>query len=262
MKKHILVVCLVLVTCSITAIGMIGWSATPVQSEQKEVKQTPTCNSSYAQPEIDLYYHVAPRFNHRVTKEDLSNVKSIMDIYPENATNDHQSFHNVKVAILSDGKEIVENGENEFLTDAQKDLLSKLDYSTNFYVHADCKRKNSYTGLWEDNYIVYYITVVPEKQAEYVNGQEALIQYLKEKSARYTGVIERKHLQPGKVSFTVTKTGEIDGVKLTSTSGYQSVDQKLIGIIKELPGEWDSATNSKGEKVDQELVFYFGLQGC
>jgi hypothetical protein len=33
-------------------------------------------------------------------------------------------------------------------------------------------------------------------------------------------------------------------------------------MITNMPGKWNPATNSKGEKVDQELVFFFGRQGC
>ena len=37
---------------------------------------------------------------------------------------------------------------------------------------------------------------------------------------------------------------------------------KIIKILNEVPGTWIPAKNSKGEKVDQELVVSFGLMGC
>lgn len=51
-------------------------------------------------------------------------------------------------------------------------------------------------------------------------------------------------------------------VKLTETSGYTSVDKGLVELITTMTGKWDPATNSKGESVNQELVFFFGLEGC
>ena len=109
---------------------------------------------------------------------------------------------------------------------------------------------------------VYYLTVIPEKEAAYASGHDALIAYLKENSKDKTAIIKEDKLQPGKVNFTITKNGTIANVKLTSTSGYTSVDKALIELITYMPEKWDPATNSKREKVDQELVFFFGLAGC
>ena len=44
--------------------------------------------------------------------------------------------------------------------------------------------------------------------------------------------------------------------------GYPSVDDELIKIITNMPKKWESAANSKGEKVNQEFVFFFGTPGC
>jgi len=83
-----------------------------------------------------------------------------------------------------------------------------------------------------------------------------------ENSKEKTAIIKRDKLQPGRVSFTVTKDGAIKNVKLTSTSGYTSVDKTLVELITKMPKKWKPATNSKGDKVDQELVFFFGVAGC
>jgi hypothetical protein len=36
----------------------------------------------------------------------------------------------------------------------------------------------------------------------------------------------------------------------------------MTELITNFPGTWEPAENSKGEKVDQELVVSFGLMGC
>jgi TonB family protein len=64
------------------------------------------------------------------------------------------------------------------------------------------------------------------------------------------------------VSFTVTRDGTVDDVKLTSSCGYEMIDEGLVEQIRTMPQRWTPATNSKGENVDQVLVFFFGMQGC
>ena len=42
------------------------------------------------------------------------------------------------------------------------------------------------------------------------------------------------------------------------TTGYPSIDEKFIELIKNIPGKWIPAENAKGEKMEQEFVFTFG----
>jgi hypothetical protein len=47
------------------------------------------------------------------------------------------------------------------------------------------------------------------------------------------------------------------------TTGYPSLDKKLMTLIKNIPGKWTPAENIKGEIMEQELVFTFGsADGC
>jgi hypothetical protein len=142
--------------------------------------------------------------------------------------------------------------------------MQSLDYSTNFVIWADYEGKNKETGELEDTHWTPYLTIVPEKQAEYTHGKEALKKFLKENSeaTRIKAKVEPEKLQPAKLFFTVTKTGTIENVRLDRTSNYPLVDNKMIELIKNTPGTWIPAENHKGEKVDQELVVSFGLMGC
>ena len=208
------------------------------------------------------FYNIDSRYIATITKEDLYKAKSIIDILPEKATKSITSFQAVKVSILDNDQETSEIGVDDVLTTAQIKLLQSTDYSTNIYIKADCRSKNAFMGGFDKKHLTYFITIIPEKEAEFKGGHDALIDYLKESSKEETAIIKQDHLRPGKVSFTITKKGTPANVKLTSTSGYPSVDEALVELIMTMPGKWDPATNSKGEKVDQELIFFFGLQGC
>lgn len=210
----------------------------------------------------DLFYGIDNRYVTSITKEKLHNAKSIIDILPTKATQSRESYQNARVSILYNDTETTEVGNGEVLNAAQLELLQSTDYSNNISVSSIGSKKNASTGELEEDSLIYYITIIPEKVAEFTGGHDALIAYLKENSKDKIAIIKEDKLQPGKVSFTVTKKGTIANVKLTSTSGYTSVDNALIDLITDMPANWQPATNSSGDKVDQELVFFFGLQGC
>ena len=114
----------------------------------------------------------------------------------------------------------------------------------------------------ENNYFSPHLTIVPEMQAVYVSGKNSLIEYLKENSKEETSFVLKDKLKAGKLYFTVTKEGKISNAKVRATSGYPSIDEKMIELITNSPGKWEPAKNSEGKKVDQVLVFSFGIIGC
>ncbi len=210
----------------------------------------------------EFFYEVDSRFIANISKENLHNAKSIIDIFPVDATKSMVSFTNTKISLLDKDGETSELGNGELLNDAQLSLLQSTEYSTNFYITANCKQKINENGDLDDYNLVYYFTVIPETEAEFINGHEALMDFLKENSKAEVASIDKTQLQPGKLRFTVSKEGKVEQVNLESTSGFTCIDEKMIQLIKRLPGAWQPATNSKGEKVDQELVFSFGNIGC
>ena len=246
MKKYILVFCIVLTAIGLTAFGYVN-----------RVDHT-----NYEDENLELVYNVDSRFASTITKEKLNNAKTIHDILPRCGTQARENFQNSRVSILDDNNEITEVGESEILNKDQTHLLHSVDYSDNIRVTSICSRKDIDTGQVYPDSIVYYMTVIPKKEAKYKAGQEALLTYLKESTKDHTSIIKMDQLKPGRVNFTVTKSGTISNVILDSTSGYDTVDKKLIEAISSMSEDWYPATNSKGENVDQELVFFFGLQGC
>ena len=263
MKKNILFFCIALAILSLTAFGFMKHKNQETDQEVLPKIKTVALNNDTTNKKatLDLVYHVDSRFIATITKEKLNKATSILDIVPKKAKDWwNTSFHTVTVAVLQEGNEISETGNNKALNTAQINLLKTTDYSTNFYINA---RGNSIHPETEriENY-AYYFTIIPEKEATYTRGHDALINYLKENSKGKTVIIKMNKLKPGKVSFTVSKNGLIKNVKLSSTSGYPSIDKLLIELITKIPRTWEPAENYKGEKVDQELTFFFGLMGC
>ncbi|MFT4848278.1 MAG: hypothetical protein ACI83B_000807 [Sediminicola sp.] len=269
MKKNILILSGVLVTFSLLAYGVIDSKDSVTDQEiasnivlnpvDKEIKENFNVK---AYP--DFAYDVGSRFMSTITKEDLHKAKSLLDFLPKEQTDPVFRYKSVSVIILDDFRQTDkrEIGYSEVLTDAQIKLLQSTDYSTNFLIRADFQEMSSDVNHLVNNYFTPHMTVVPENEAVYVNGKDALIDYLKENSKEKTTIVNEKKVKSGKIFFTVTKEGDISNVNLTSTSGYPSIDLYMIELIKSIPGAWEAASNSIGQKVDQELVFSFGTIGC
>jgi len=270
MKKSILIIFAIVITLSLTAFSMMNSNNSKANELEvllghSEVKNTTAKDKITNRIFTDFIYDVGPRFN-PIKKTDLDKIRSFNDIIDQEHANRIVEYKWVTVVLIIDDKEsnVREFGTSDVLTEAQLKLLHSFDYSTNLMIAADYKGKNKETGVLEDTHYTPYLTIVPEKQAEYSQGNEALKVYLKEnsKASRDKANVDPEKLQPAKLFFTVTRKGTIENVKLDRTSNYPLVDETMIELITKLPGTWIPAENHKGEKVNQELVVSFGLMGC
>lgn len=252
MKKSLLIFCTTLVAFSLMAFAYLNRS--PEASKCMEIVSN----------NPDFIFKVEPRFLATITKEDLLNAKSVIDIYPKEATQWIDSYQEVGVAILHEDVNVLKSAEglDDRLNPAQLELLHSIDFSTNIRITSNCAKRTENLGNLEPYDLVYYMTVTPKNYAEYEHGNDDLIKYLKDNSAVITANLNRNLLQPGKASFTVTPKGTIENVTLISTSGYFLVDNHMLDLLNSMPGKWKPATDSSGQKVEQELVFFFGIQGC
>ena len=268
MKKGILIFCTVLAILSLTACGHLNGN--DVETDQLEpsiskdlASNTQTIESVKKKVFTDFIYDVGPRFG-PIKKADVDKARTFEAFLDEEQLEKIVYLKSVNIIRVIDDKEsgIREIGYSDKLTDAQLELLQSFDYSTNFLIRAEYQQKNEAINKLENSYATPYLTIVPEKQATYVSGKSALKEFLKANSQDVRANVERDKLQPAKLFFTVTKNGAIENVKLDRTSGYPLLDKTMIELITKAPGEWEPAKNTKGEKVNQELVVSFGLMGC
>ena len=273
MKKRILIICTVLATFSLTPFGFIKWNETEMESKIHSTSPSTSESSSpivftndplYAFIEglnMDLVYEVDSRFMHTVTKQSVEEAVSIFDLLPDDASKEGASYSSVKISILHDDGETIATGNSEILNDRQLALLQSAPYSTNLYIQADYQVKSSLGCGSPTKEIGYYMTLVPEREAQYTMGLDNLIYYLRTKSKEETAEIEMDRLQQGMVHFTVTKEGGVENVVVNTSSGYPEVDKTLVRLLENTDEQWIPAVNSEGEMVAQEFVFFFGKGG-
>ncbi len=267
MKNSLLIFYTVLGAFGLLAFGYVNWNA-PKTDQEKTAKCQVVAFDGELQKllnlytPIDLLYNVDSRFVTTITKEDLLNARTVADLLPQEATQFAESYETTEVCILRDDEKLREFGEDAILNSAQLSLLRSADYSTNFYISASFESRDAESGKQKKESTIYYMTVIPENEATFVEGPEVLIDYLKKGSKEATAIITKDGLQPGMVGFTVNAKGKVTNVNLSSTSGYPTVDEALVELMEKIPGKWHPATNARGENIDQELVFFFGLRGC
>jgi len=211
-----------------------------------------------------ILYDVSPRFMGTVTKEELNEVTSMAHFLPKDLAESIVVYRSVSVIILDHNYKFVTTvkGETELFNAEQLELLRSAPYSTDILIRAEFQELITVHGELRENYATPHMTVVPEKQAVYLSGKDALIAYVKKNSDKHLAKIRVDALQPGKARFTISTAGKVDRVFLESTSGYDPLDKEVLELIAKMPGTWEPAENAKGEKVEQELVFAFGTIGC
>jgi hypothetical protein len=271
MKNNILIFFTVLIALSLTACAF--GNEEEKETDQLDVSESRDLASNIEGPEklknkifTDFIYDIGPRFK-GVKKSYLDKVRSFSDFIADEHAERIVLYKKLSVIVLdgdqkTDIRETANTGNFGNLTLAQLKLLQSADYSTNLLIWADYREKSFDTGNLENSTWTPYLTVVPEKQAIYLGGKDALKAFLKEETEAVRAHVEADLLKPGKVFFTVTKKGGIENVYLDRTSGYPDVDKTMIELIRKAPGTWQPAQNTKGEKVDQQLVVFFGLMGC
>ena len=221
-------------------------------------------NSIRKNETTDFIYKIQNRFNTTLTKSQVQHATSIIDLVPKEETEYLIDYKNVLVAktILVKDKDVEIWGENEILNENQKNLLSGLNYSDNYFINADCIKQYPHSDISENYELVYFLTVVPEQEASYSLGTDALLDYLKSETKKLVLTTSKNDLKPGRINFTISPKGKVESVSISSSCNYPEIDRKMEKLMNNLPGTWIPAKNVEGENIAQQLVFFYGIEGC
>jgi len=211
-----------------------------------------------------IFKGLAPRFN-PIKKSDLAKALTASSFLPKEHLERISSFNSVGLRLIPDEKSyekgIYTNGE--MLSSEQLKQLNNLPYSTNFVIDIHTGRYDPKNGitLGEDHYTPHF-TLVPETQAEYKEGLGALYQFLRLNSQEQIDQIDGEKLGPGRIYVTVGKDGKLTNVELKHPSQQPALDERVLELMRTLPGEWQSARDMNGKSVEQTLVLFYGIMGC
>ena len=196
----------------------------------------------------EVVYDLASRFMMTISKEKLEKVTSVEQIDKQVDFDMVVSYDSVHVIVLDHEYDFVEiaKGNTAEFNEEQLALLHSAEYSTDILIRAHFKEDQK-LGFIYDNYTSPHLTIVPEKQAEYSEGWDAVEDYIRENTKTIPSTGEM--LGPGKVRFTITAEGVVDEVFLDSSCGNKALNSKVIELIKNLPGTWTSGENEKEKSI-------------
>ena len=272
MKKSILIICTVFATLTVTAFGFLNWNSIELNKTENTCESVQYLRADYftsliPQSEVDFVYDLASRYNRTFTKTEMALARSVADF--ENLDASHPSimlsivsFQSVVVSIFDDKYEPIKEaaGETAAFNDQQLKMLQSVNYSDDVLIRTEYLINKN--GAIDEGGTTPHITVVPEAQTEYVGGNQAFVDYIKSHKVEQSTKISKDGLKPGKVRFTISKTGAISNVILISSSGYENIDKRMVELVTKAPGSWKVALDANGESVEQQLVFSFGIIGC
>ncbi|PCJ65304.1 MAG: hypothetical protein COA58_10625 [Bacteroidetes bacterium] len=240
-------------------VNELGILDCKIESESENVEVL--VEEATASVENNFVYTIAGKHGFPITKEkfeDAKSIKDIIDYYPSSWITNYVS---VEILVSCKGEELSVIGADDILSKEQKKILSNADIGTDIVINVKHKTSNPITSEVEDHEMNVSMTIIPEKEAEYVEGYDLLVSYLKENSEEYFSQRDFSELDFTRLIFTINKEGMAENIHVERTSGNDEVDAVLVDLIVEM-GEWKPAEDAKGSKVEQEFEFTFGPPGC
>ena len=214
--------------------------------------------AQFSESKKELFYEVKSIGGKPIKKSTLKNAQKLDDIlesYPNSWISNYQS---VNISVTNNGKTIKAIGKNSILNKEQKDLLSSANLYSNMVIDVYYSHKDNITKTEEKNTMHVPLTVYPDMTAEYIDGKESMMKYLKENasgniSSKLTAAKKEANLQ-----FCVNENGVIENVIIKKSSGDTHIDNNLVELIYKMP-KWKPAQNMDGSKVKQ--IFEFIISG-
>lgn len=191
--------------------------------------------TGFSQNQIVTYPY---QFSTSIKKEKLSDARSLSDVMPQYNPESMMKHIAWEISATCNGEKTTIPGTGDMLNDGQKKILNSADPGTEIFVNFTYK----YTK------IQYYTFVVPDMEAEYPGGTNALWNKLSESIfAKFPD----KKLFPV-LTFIIDEEGQTSDIKLIESSSDPAVDKLLVDALSNMP-KWKPAQNSKGIKVKQEF---------
>jgi TonB family protein len=238
-----------------------NFAETFLQVKFENVPEGPSMESIRQNFRYDVYPLHIPA--HSTSKTKLAAAKLMSDLMKEYPSSWLSDYVSTEISVVSNGETKIAKGIDGTLSKAQKLLLKAADFDTKIAINIKYEQENAATRKIETHNLDYLIAVVPDIEASYSGGREALKQYLKKNVLDRISDADLKELNRGSIEFTINKKGQVEATQLIKKTGKPAVDQLLLKAIDGMP-QWEPAKTGKGIPVKQQFEFEVGNSygGC
>lgn len=186
-------------------------------------------------------------------------------VYPQEDYKQILNVVSVEITTISNGTKHTAKSNSDILTAEQKNLLTNANLGSDVSIAIKYQYKNKaddqYGPRKQTVLCTGSVTVVPETEAEFPGGFKQLSNYVTTNivgdKTEKTGL---QKIERAAVKFTITEEGKVTNATLVTSTKDAAIDKLILYAFNRMPG-WKPATNSKGEKVKQEIYLPFGV-GC
>jgi len=202
-----------------------------------------------------------------VSKQELLEANSLSDLKNKNnhLNLEYQShwveeYFSVEIQVCHEGELKSATGKTEVFTEEQKELLVNADPEKEIQVHINYLPKNNLI-LNDPKTIDFSFSLDPENSATFMEGKEALYQYLEENAIQKITASDFENYDMTAIKFSVNTSGYIYQAEVFG-SEYQAgkfdvINQELLEAIRNMP-RWQPASYADGTEAEQSFVLTVG----
>lgn len=197
-----------------------------------------------------------------IVKEQLRQVHTLKDINPGYPASWISEYLEVEISLIAhDDTQKSVIGPSDILNDEQLDLIQSAQVGTDIKVGVKYRQKDAMKDHTTKSMIFTY-TVVPDNEAKYNGGHDAMVAYLQESASAQKSLEALKEVELLVVKFTIDETGKTTDVIVSQSTAAKDVDNTIVNVMETMP-EWNPASNADGTKVAQTFELNIGrMIGC
>lgn len=200
-----------------------------------------------------------------LSKQGLKEAKNLTDLNPRYPSNWVKAYKSVEITTIQDGKIMKARGQNDQLTQEQKSLMLDADVNTDISINIEYMPDNNLKTN-ELQSFSFSLSVLPEKDAVFIGGNQELQRYLKKNMMDDIDPAVFNGYDLAVITFSVDEAGRIVDVQTFDNAYYsfkdENIEKILIEALCNMP-DWQPASYANGRRVKQDFVLTVGNhQNC
>lgn len=196
-----------------------------------------------------------------VSKMELTSATSLADLNRFYKPEWVREYISVEISSIHQGQIKKSRSKDGNLSVSQKEQMLSADAGKDIVVHVryvpenDLKKNESRD--WK-----FTFTIDPEREAQYPDGDKAMLAYLKKSTVDNIPAGCLTGYQLAAIKFTVNEEGEIINPFVFESTKDEKVDKMLLAAICDMPN-WTPAQYADGTRVAQDFAFSVGnMESC